>query len=86
MARIYKHLTTQEYPAVMPLRADLYSSRSITKLFCRSTSTISPELKRTKDSGVYDANLAYIQCHGIAFCHVVSTSFTRVAPRSGSGS
>ena len=63
MAKIYKHLTTQERAVVMTMRADLCSTRSIAKRLCRSASTISRELKRTSGSGVYDANLANAQCH-----------------------
>ena len=63
MAKIYKHLTTQERAVVMTMRADLCSTRSIAKRLCRSASTISRELKRASDAGVYDANLAHAQCH-----------------------
>ena len=63
MAKIYKHLTTQERAVVMTMRADLCSTRSSAKRLCRSASTISRELKRTSGSGVYDANLAHAQCH-----------------------
>ena len=40
MAKIYKHLTTQERAVVMTMRADLCSTRSIAKRLCRSPSTI----------------------------------------------
>jgi IS30 family transposase len=63
MAKIYKHLTTQERAVVMTMRADLCSTRSIAKRLCRSVSTISRELKRTSGNGIYDANLAHAQCH-----------------------
>ena len=63
MAKIYKHLTTQERAVVMTMRADLCSTRSIAQRLCRSASTISRELKRTSVSGLYDANLAHAQCH-----------------------
>ena len=63
MAKIYKHLTTQERAVVMTMRADLCSTRSIAKHLCRSASTISRELKRTSGAGVYDTNLAHAQCH-----------------------
>jgi IS30 family transposase len=63
MAKIYKHLTTQERAVVMTMRADLCSTRSIAKRLCRSASTISRELKRTSGAGVYDADLAHTQCH-----------------------
>jgi IS30 family transposase len=63
MAKIYKHLTTQERALVMIIRADECSTRSIAKCFCRSPSTISRELKRTSGSDVYDADLTHTQCH-----------------------
>jgi IS30 family transposase len=62
MPRIYKHLTTQERAVVMTMRADLCSIRSIAKRLCRSASTIGRELQRTSGAGVYDANLAHLQC------------------------
>jgi transposase, IS30 family len=70
MSKIYKHLTTQERAVVMTMRADQCSARSIAKRLCRSPSSISRELKRTSGAGVYDANLAHLQCHA-----------RRVAPR-----
>jgi IS30 family transposase len=70
MAKIYNHLTTQERAVVMSMRADLCSTRSIAKRLCRSASTISREFKRTSGTGVYDANLAHLQCQA-----------RRVAPR-----
>lgn len=63
MSKIYKHLTTQERAVVMTMRDDLCSIRSIAKRLFRSASTISRELKRTSGGGVYDANLAHLQCH-----------------------
>lgn len=67
MAKIYKHLTTQERAVIMTMRADLCSTRSIAKRLCRSASTISRELARTNGSGTgdgsYDADLAHAQCH-----------------------
>lgn len=62
MAKIYKHLTTQERAVVMVMRDDLCSTRSIAKRLCRSASTISRELKRASGAGAYDANLAHAQC------------------------
>ena len=62
MAKIYKHLTTQERSVVMTMRDDLCSLRSIAKRLCRSVSTISRELQRTSGAGVYDANAAHLQC------------------------
>ncbi|WP_267478617.1 IS30 family transposase [Pseudoduganella aquatica] len=62
MARIYKHLTTQERAVVMTMRDDQCSTRSIAKRLCRSASTISRELKRTSGVGVYDADAAHAQC------------------------
>ena len=70
MAKFYKHLTTQERAVVMTMRDDLCSIRSIAKRLCRSASTIGRELKRTGDAGVYDANLAHLQCQA-----------RRIAPR-----
>ena len=70
MAKIYKHLTTQERAVVMTMRDDLCSLRSIAKRLCRSVSTISRELQRTSGAGVYDANLAHLQCQA-----------RRIAPR-----
>jgi IS30 family transposase len=70
MAKIYKHLTTQERAVVMTMRTDLCSTRSIAKRLCRSASTISREFKRTSGTGVYDANLAHLQCQA-----------RRIAPR-----
>ena len=70
MAKIYKHLTTQERSVVMTMRDDLCSLRSIAKRLCRSVSTISRELQRTSGAGVYDANVAHLQCQA-----------RRVAPR-----
>jgi IS30 family transposase len=70
MSRIYKHLTTQERAVVMTMRADQCSARSIAKRLCRSPSSISRELKRTSGAGIYDANLAHLQCQA-----------RRVAPR-----
>ena len=70
MAKIYKHLTTQERAVVMTMRAALCSTRSIAKRLCCSASTISREFKRTSGTGVYDANLAHLQCQA-----------RRVAPR-----
>jgi len=46
----------------MTMRDDRCSIRSIAKRLCRSSSTISRELKRTSGAGVYDANLAHAQC------------------------
>ena len=46
MAKIYKHLTTQERAVMMTMRADLCSTRSIAKRLRRSASTISRELLR----------------------------------------
>ena len=63
MAKIYKHLTTQERAVVMTMRADECSTRCIAKRLCRSPSAISRELKRTSGRGVYDADLAHTQCH-----------------------
>lgn len=63
MAKIYKHLTTQERAVVMTMRDDQCSTRSIAKRLCRSASTISRELKRTSGSGIYDADAAHTQCH-----------------------
>ena len=62
MARIYKHLTTQERAVVMTMRDDLCSIRSIAKRLCSSASTIGREIKRTAGTGVYDANRAHLQC------------------------
>jgi IS30 family transposase len=62
MPRIYKHLTTQERAIVMTMRDDLCSTRSIAKRLCRSASTISREIGRCSINGVYDANLAHLQC------------------------
>ena len=62
MAKIYKHLTTQERAVVMTMRDDLCSIRSIAKRLCRSPSTIGREIKRTAGAGVYDANQAHLQC------------------------
>ncbi len=62
MAKIYKHLTTQERAVVMTMRDDLCSIRSIAKRLCRSASTIGREIKRTAGAGVYDANEAHLQC------------------------
>ncbi len=62
MAKIYKHLTTQERAVVMTMRDDLCSTRSIAKRLCRSASAINRELQRTSGTGVYDANLADAQC------------------------
>lgn len=62
MARIYKHLTTQERAVVMTMRDDLCSIRSIAKRLCRSASTIGREIKRTAGTGVYDTNRAHLQC------------------------
>ncbi|WP_317201128.1 IS30 family transposase [Janthinobacterium sp.] len=62
MAKIYKHLTTQERAVVMTMRDDLCSIRSIAKRLCRSASTIGREIKRTAGAGVYDANRAHLQC------------------------
>ena len=62
MAKIYKHLTTQERAVVMTMRDDLCSIRSIAKRLCRSASTIGREIKRTAGAGVYDANKAHLQC------------------------
>jgi IS30 family transposase len=62
MAKIYKHLTTQERAVVMTMRDDLCSIRSIAKRLCRSASTIGREIKRASDVGVYDANTAHLQC------------------------
>ena len=60
MARVYKHLTTQQR-AVMTMRADLCSIRSIVKhRLCRSASKIGRELKRTSCTGVYDADWAHM--------------------------
>ena len=70
MAKIYKHLTTQERAVVMTMRDDLCSLRSIAKRLCRSVSTISRELQRTSGAGVYDANVADLQCQA-----------RRIAPR-----
>ena len=62
MAKIYKHLTTQDRAIIMTMRDDLCSIRSIAKRLCRSASTICRELNRTSGAGVYDANLAHSQC------------------------
>lgn len=62
MAKIYKHLTTQERAVVMAMRDDLCSIRSIAKRLCRSASTIGREIKRTAGAVVYDANRAHLQC------------------------
>ncbi len=62
MAKIYKHLTTQERAVIMTMRDDLCSIRSIAKRLCRSASTIGREIKRTAGAGVYDANRAHLQC------------------------
>jgi transposase, IS30 family len=62
MAKIYKHLTTQDRAIIMTMRDDLCSIRSIAKRLCRSASTIGRELKRTSGAGAYDANLAHSQC------------------------
>ncbi|MGZ9711494.1 IS30 family transposase [Glaciimonas sp. GNP009] len=62
MAKIYKHLTTQERAVVMTMGADLCSIRSIATRLCRSASTIGREIQRSSGSGVYDANLAHAQC------------------------
>ena len=61
MAKIYKHLTTQERAVVMTMRADLCSIRSVAKRLCRSVSTIGRELKRTSGTGVYDADRAHMR-------------------------
>ena len=63
MAKIYKHLTTQERAVIMTMRDDACSLRSIAKRLCRSPGTISREIKRAAGSGVYDANLTHAQCH-----------------------
>lgn len=47
---------------VMTMRADLCSINSIAKRLLRSASTISREIKRTSGMGLYDANLAHLQC------------------------
>ncbi|MET3133016.1 IS30 family transposase [Oxalobacteraceae bacterium GrIS 1.11] len=70
MAKIYKHLTTQERAVVMTMRDDLCSIRSIAKRLCRSASTIGREIKRSAGTGVYDANKAHWQCQA-----------SRIAPR-----
>ena len=62
MAKIYTHFTIQERAVVMTMRDDLCSIRSIAKRLCRSASTISREIKRTSGTGLYDANLAHVQC------------------------
>jgi transposase, IS30 family len=62
MAKIYKHLSTTDRAIIMTMRDDLCSIRSIAKRLCRSASTIGRELKRTSGAGVYDANLAHLQC------------------------
>jgi IS30 family transposase len=62
MAKIYKHLTTQERAVIMTMRDDACSIRSIAKRLCRSPGTISREIKRAAVGGVYDANVAHIQC------------------------
>lgn len=74
MAKIYKHLITQERAVVMTMRADLCSIRSIAKRLCRSASTIDHELKRTSGAGVYDADQV--------LCLAASTSFAATAPCS----
>lgn len=61
MAKIYKHLTTQERAVVMTMHDDECSLRSIAKRLCRSASTISREIKRTTGDGIYDANRAHLQ-------------------------
>ena len=70
MTKIYKHLTTQERSVIMSMRDDHCSLRSIAKRLCRSVSTISRELQRTSGAGVYDANVAHLQCRA-----------RRIAPR-----
>jgi len=67
MAKIYKHLTTQERAVVMIMRADECSTRSIVKRLCRSPSTISREFKPTSGSGVYDADLAHTSATLVVF-------------------
>ncbi|RUT67621.1 IS30 family transposase, partial [Flavobacterium cupreum] len=62
MAKIYKHLTTQDRAVVMTMRDDQCSIRSIAKRLCRSPSTISRELMRTSGAEVYDAGVADAQC------------------------
>ena len=62
MAKIYKHLTTQERAVVMTMRDDHCSTRPIAKRLCRSASAISRELKRTCGAGGYDADVAHTQC------------------------
>ena len=80
MAKIYKHLTTQERAVVMTMRADLCSTRAIAKRLCRSASTISRELKRTSGSGVYDTNLAHAHAMPAGCCPAVFPSCTRTVP------
>lgn len=67
MAKIYKHLTTQERAVVMTMRGDECSTRSIAKRLCRPPSAISREIKRASGSGVYNANLAHERCHARRF-------------------
>jgi IS30 family transposase len=62
MAKIYKHLTTQERAVITTMRDDACSIRSIAKRLCRSPGTISRKIKRAPGSGVYDANIAHIHC------------------------
>lgn len=63
MARIYKHLTTQERAVIMTMRDDACSIRSIAKRLCHSLGTISREIKRAAGSSVYGANVVHILCH-----------------------
>ncbi|QRX83431.1 helix-turn-helix domain-containing protein [Glaciimonas sp. PAMC28666] len=62
IAKIYKHLTTQERAVVMTMRDDLCSIRSIAKRLCRSASNIGREIQRIGGTGVYDANIAHPLC------------------------
>ena len=61
MAKIYKHLTTQERAVVMTMRAASCSARHIAKRLGRSPSSICRELKRADGVLIYDANLAHQQ-------------------------
>ncbi len=69
---------------IMTMPYDLCFIRSIATRLCCSGSTISRELKRTGGAGVYDANLAHLECRAPAHCAAARACGQRLVPACAS--